>query len=90
VPDHLDFGRDDIQLLRDDFADLGQGVAIVRTGALVICKFVDDLYTGQRFRQFFAAPFAAAVLGDNDGLVFSGCCRLCLDFGFIEQADLIR
>ena len=30
------------------------------------------------------------MFGDNDGLVFREDCRLCLDFGFIEQTDLIR
>ena len=30
------------------------------------------------------------MLRDGDRLVFSGCCRLCLDLGLIEQADLIR
>jgi hypothetical protein len=51
---------------------------------------MDKLYSWQRFRQGFAAPFPAGVFRDGNCLIVSGCCRLCLDLGFIKQADLIR
>ncbi len=60
------------------------------TGALVRRQFVDDLDARQRVGQLFATAFAAGMLGDDDGLVLSGAGFLRLNFGFIEQADLIR
>jgi hypothetical protein len=50
MPDHLDLGWNDIQLLRGDFTDLGQGPAIMRTDTLMVRQFMDNLYAGQRFR----------------------------------------
>lgn len=48
MPDHLDFGRLDIQLFRDHLPDFGQGVTIMRTDQLVIRQIMDDLYAGWR------------------------------------------
>ena len=94
MADHPQLRRDDIDLLRNHLVDLGEYLAIVWTVTLVFWNLVDDLDPGPAFWQRFAATFLATVSGDSHRLT-----RACLsavitlegrvNFGFIEQADLV-
>jgi hypothetical protein len=85
----------DIDLFRHNLVDLGQHLTIVRTAALVFGYLVDDLDPWPAVWQRLAAAFLAVVRGDGHCLIQS---RLSgsntaygsVDFGFIEQADLVR
>ena len=88
MPDYLDLGRYNIQLLRSLFPDLSQSGTIMRTDQVITTELVNDINTRQDIKQLFATTFLARVCWYFYAVI------LRLFFGirlsFIEQAVLIR
>jgi hypothetical protein len=67
MADHPDFGRNDVRLFTDFFADAAQPAA-AGAGFFILGQVMDDLHARQVFGKRLAAGFLAAVLGNDDFL----------------------
>ena len=87
MPDHLDFGRHDVQLFGGHLADLSQHSTVMGTDPVLSAQLVNDINTRQGLRQFFATPFLTGVCRNSNLFIFWFC--FGVRFGFIEQTVLI-
>jgi len=94
MPQHLDLRRDDIELLGDHLADLGQQAAVMIAAAHRFRDLMNDIDARQVIRDWLPATLLALVCGNRD-LIVIVClgiltkCRLTIELRLIEQTDLI-
>jgi hypothetical protein len=87
VPDYLELGRIDIELLAHLFAG-PRKMSAADTDLFLFIEIVDHFYPREILRQRFALGAAAGVFRNDQSLCFS---RLLHEgFGFIEQLQLAR
>jgi len=89
VAQHLDLGRDDVELFADRLANAGQ-LAAAGAGAdlLFIGKVMFDIDPRQMIGQWLTAGLATLVLGNGDALFVLAPFLFYDLFGFIEQPHL--
>ena len=88
MPDHLDFGWHDVQLLRGHLADLIERGAVVGANPFWCAQLINEIHPWQGLRQFLATSFLTGVCRNSNFFIL----RLCFSvrFGFIKKKILIR